>query len=67
MGKQKYQGRRTQAFTVKQQTSGRRTFNYQMPPEVVDRLPPGATVRMISLSQAEIDDLARQVEPEVTR
>ena len=67
MGKQKYRNRKAQTFTVKGRASGHRAFKYQMPPEVADRLPSGATVKIISLSQAEINDLARQVEPEVTR
>ncbi len=66
MGKQKHRDRGKQGLTVKKR-DGRRTFGYQVPPEVADRLPPGTTVTMVSLTKAEIDALARRVEPEVTR
>ena len=65
MRKQNYRDRGTQGLTVKKR-AGRRAFRYQIPPEVAGQLPPGTTVRMVSLSQTEIDDLARRVEPEVT-
>jgi hypothetical protein len=66
MSKQNYRDRGKQGLTVKKR-AGRRAFSYQIPPEVADRLPPGATVTIVSLTKAEIDALARQVEPEVTR
>ncbi len=66
MGKQKYRDRRKPGLAVKKR-AGRRTFSYQIPPEVADRLPPGASVTIVSLTKAEIDALTRQVEPEVTR
>ena len=66
MKKQNYRDGGTQGLTVKKR-AGRRAFRYQIPPKVAGQLPPGTTVRMVSLSQTEIDDLARRVEPEVTR
>lgn len=66
MSKQKYRDRGKQGLTVKKR-AGRRAFSYQVPPEVADRLPPGTTVTIVSLTKAEIDALARRVEPEVTR
>src|SRR6266849_5675011 len=66
MRKQNYRDRAKQGLTVKKRT-GRRAFSYQIPPEVAGQLPPGTTVRMVSLTKAEIDALARRVEPEVTR
>jgi len=66
MSKQKQRNKRKQGLTVKQHGS-RRAFNYQIPPEVADHLPPGAMVTMVSLTRAEIYDLAQRVEPEVTR
>ncbi len=66
MGKQRYRDKGKQGLTVKKR-AGRRTFGYQVPPEVADRLPPGTTVKVVSLTKAEIDALARRVEPEVTR
>jgi hypothetical protein len=66
MRKPNHRNRGTQGLSVKKQ-AGRRAFSYQFPPEVVGQLPPGTTVRMISLSKEEIYDLARRVEPEVTR
>ena len=66
MSKQKHRDRGKQGLTVNSR-AGRRAFSYQLPPEVVDRLPPGATVQVVSLTKAEIDALARRVEPEVTR
>ncbi|HYU75077.1 MAG TPA: hypothetical protein VEL31_20610 [Ktedonobacteraceae bacterium] len=47
--------------------SGRRTFAYQVPPEVVDRLPPGVTVALRSFTREELLALARQAEPQVLR
>lgn len=66
MGKQRYRDKGKQGLTVKKR-AGRRTFGYQVPPEVADRLPPGTTVTVVFLTKAEIDALARQIEPEVTR
>src|SRR6266849_4732968 len=66
MRKQNYRDRAKQGLTVKKRT-GRRAFSYQIPPEVAGQLPPGTTVRMVSLTKAEIDALAQRVEPEVTR
>jgi hypothetical protein len=66
MGKQRYRDKGKQGLTVKKR-AGRRTFGYQVPPEVADRLPPGTTVKVVSLTKAEIDALARRVEPGVTR
>jgi hypothetical protein len=66
MSKQNFRDRGKQGLTVKKR-AGRRAFSYQVPPEVADRLPPGATVTIVSLTKTEIDALARQVEPEVTR
>lgn len=64
MSKQKYRDRGKQGLTVKKR-AGRRAFSYQIPPEVVDRLPPGTTVTIVSLTKAEIGALAWRVEPEV--
>jgi hypothetical protein len=66
MSKRKYRDRGKQGFTVKQR-GDQRTFSYRIPSEVADQLPPGTTVRMVSLSGAEIFALARKVEPEVTQ
>jgi hypothetical protein len=66
MVKQKHRDRGKQGLTVKKR-AGRRTFGYQVPKDVAGRLPPGTTVTAVSLTKAEIDALARQVEPEVTR
>jgi hypothetical protein len=66
MGKQKYRDRGKQGLTVKKR-AGRRAFGYQIPPEVADQLPPGTSVTIVSLTNAEIYALARQAEPEVTR
>ena len=66
MSKQKNRDRGEQGLLV-QKRSGRRTFGYQIPPEVAAQLPPGTTVKVVSLTKAEIDALARRVEPEVTR
>jgi len=66
MGKQRYRDRGKQGLTVKKR-AGRRTFGYQVPRDVAAWLPPGATVTVVSLTKAEIDALARRVEPEVTR
>ena len=66
MGKQRYRDKGKQGLTVKKR-AGRRTFGYQVPPEVAAQLPPGTTVQVVSLTKAEIDALARRVEPEVTR
>src|SRR5437899_4596142 len=66
MGKQRYRDKGKQGLTVKKR-AGRRTFGYQVPPEVAVQLPPGTTVKVVSLTKAEIDALARRVEPEVTR
>ena len=66
MSKQKHRDRGKQGLTVKKR-DGRRTFGYQVPRDVAGRLPPGATVTVVSLTKAEIDALARRVEPEVTR
>ncbi len=66
MGKQRYRDKGKQGLTVKKR-AGRRTFGYQVPPEVAAQLPPGTTVKVVSLTKAEIDALARRVEPEVTR
>ena len=66
MRKQNYRDRGKQGLMVKKR-AGRRAFSYQIPPEVAGQLPPGTTVRMISLTKAEIDTLAQRVEPEVTR
>ena len=66
MGKQRYRDKGKQGLTVTKR-AGRRTFGYQVPPEVADQLPPGTTVTVVSLTKAEIDALARRVEPEVTR
>jgi hypothetical protein len=66
MSKQKHRDRGKLGLTV-QKRAGRRTFGYQVPPEVAGRLPPGTTVTVVSLTKTEIDALARQVEPEVTR
>ncbi len=66
MGKQSYRDKGKQGLTVKKR-AGRRTFGYQVPPEVAAQLPPGTTVQVVSLTKAEIDALARRVEPEVTR
>ncbi len=66
MSKQKHRDRGKQGLTVKKR-AGRRTFGYQVSPEVADQLPPGTTVTVVSLTKAEIDALARRVEPEVTR
>jgi hypothetical protein len=65
MSKQKYRNRGKQGLTVKKY-DGRRTFKYHIPPEIAGQLPAGTTVAMISLTHAEIYDLARRVEPEVT-
>ncbi len=66
MRKGHYRDRGKQGLTVKKR-AGRRAFSYQIPPEVAQELPPGTTVRMISLTKAEIADLARRVEPEATQ
>ncbi len=66
MSKQKHRDRGKQGLTVKKR-AGRRTFGYQVPPEVADQLPPGTTATVVSLTKAEIDALARRVEPEVMR
>jgi hypothetical protein len=66
MRKQNYRDRGKQGLRVKKR-AGRRAFSYQIPPEVAGQPPPGTTVRMISLTKAEIDTLAQRVEPEVTR
>src|SRR6266702_3177945 len=66
MRKQNYRDRGKQGLMVKKR-AGRRAFSYQIPPEVAGQLPLGTTVRMISLTKAEIDTLAQRVEPEVTR
>src|SRR6266699_1301240 len=66
MSKQKYRNRGKQGLAVKKY-DGRRTFKYHIPPEIAGQLPAGTTVAMISLTHAEIYDLARRVEPEVTR
>ncbi len=66
MRKQNYRDRGKQGLIVKKR-AGRRAFSYQIPPEVACQLPPGTTVRMVSLTKAEIDILAQRVEPEVTR
>ncbi len=66
MGKQRYRDKREAGLTVKKR-AGRRTFGYRILPEVAIQLPPGTTVKVVSLTKAEIDTLARRVEPEVTR
>jgi hypothetical protein len=65
MSKQHYRNREKQGLTVKKY-DGRRTFKYHIPPEVADQLPLETTVTLISLTRAEIYDLAGRVEPEVT-
>jgi len=62
MRKQHYRDRGKPGLMVKKR-AGRRAFSYQIPPEVASQLPPGTTVRMISLTKAEIDTLAQRVEP----
>jgi len=47
--------------------SGRRSFAYQVPPEVADRLPPGVTVALHSFTREELLTLAQQAEPQVLR
>ena len=66
MRKQNYRDRGKQGLMVKKR-AGRRAFSYQIPPEVAGQLPPGTTVRMISLTKVEIDTLALRVEPAVAR
>ena len=66
MEKQKNGNKSKRGLGVKKR-AGRRTFNYQIPPEVADQLPEGATVTMVSLSPEDIYELAQRVEPEVTR
>lgn len=65
MGKQRYRDKGKQGLTVKKR-AGRRTFGYQNPPEVAAQLPLRTTVKVVSLTKAEVDALARRVEPEVT-
>ena len=55
----------TDGLTVKTKTGKKRGFTYQIPPEVADRLPPHATVKIVSFTRAEIFDLASQVEPHI--
>jgi len=66
MSKQKHQNTRKPGLIITQR-AGHRTFRYQVPPEVADRLPKSATVTVVSFTQEEIAALARRVEPEVTR
>jgi hypothetical protein len=65
MSKQRQRDKGMQGLTIKKR-DGQRTFSYQIPPEVACQLPPGTTVKVVSLTKAEIDALARRVEPEVT-
>ena len=64
MSKQKHRDRGKEGLGIKRQ-GGKRAFRYQIPPEIAGQLPPGTTVTMVSLTHAEIYDLARRVEPEV--
>jgi hypothetical protein len=66
MSKQNYRNRGKHGLTVKKY-GGQRTFTYHIPSEVAGQLPPGTTMAVISLTLSEIYDLARRVEPVVTR